>query len=160
MENKPSIFDISFKDHVIWHFAFELCEKIAFEAKDILSQMAPGIYDTNPHQLGSVWDEICTAIYTRDSREEENRRIWAKCEEKAKGVIMELVDALESHHKMAIYWATPDTERFAEETTDLADEDVNADSIVGMIFDENICNMAYDFENDAVYNARCAFDEE
>ena len=61
---------------------------------------------------------------------------------------------------MALYWITPDKEKFPEDTTDIEESDVDEDSIIELILQENIRNMAYDFENEAVYNARCGDVEE
>ena len=162
MENKPSIFDINFKDHIIWQFAFELCEEIAVSVKDELMAMPPSIYEENPHGLTSVWDEVCVAVHALGEFEDEegDERYWLAAEDIVKNLISNKVNDLESHKKMALYWITPDTEKFPEETTDIDESDVDTDSIIELILQENIRNMAYDYENEAIYNARCAFEEE
>ncbi len=162
MENKPSIFDINFKDHIIWQFAFELCEEIAVSVKDELMAMSPSIYEENPHGLTSVWDEICVAVHALGEFEDEegDERYWLAAEDIVKNLISNKVEDLESHKKLALYWITPDTEKFPEETTDIDESDVDTDSIIELILQENIRNMAYDYENEAIYNARCAFEEE
>ncbi|MBQ7086793.1 MAG: hypothetical protein IJM96_04885 [Clostridia bacterium] len=162
MENKPSIFDINFKDHIIWQFAFELCEEIAISVKDELMAMSPSLYEENPHGLTSVWDEVCVAVHALGEFEDEegDERYWLAAEDIVKNLISNKVEDLESHKKMALYWITPDTEKFPEETTDIDESDVDTDSIIELILQENIRNMAYDYENEAIYNARCAFEEE
>ena len=162
MENKPSIFDINFKDHIIWQFAFELCEEIAVSVKDELMAMSPSIYEENPHGLTSVWDEICVAVHALCEFEDEegDERYWLAAEDIVKNLISNKVNDLESHKKLALYWITPDTEKFPEDTTDIEESDVDTDSIIELILQENIRNMAYDYENEAIYNARCAFEEE
>ncbi|MBQ6933583.1 MAG: hypothetical protein IJN37_04260 [Clostridia bacterium] len=162
MENKPSIFDINFKDHIIWQFAFELCEEIAVSVRDELMAMSPSIYEENPHGLTSAWDEVCVAVHALGEFEDEegDERYWLAAEDIVKNLISNKVNDLESHKKMALYWITPDTEKFPEETTDIDESDVDTDSIIELILQENIRNMAYDYENEAIYNARCAFEEE
>ena len=162
MENKPSIFDINFKDHIIWQFAFELCDEIAISVRDELMEMSPSIYEENPHGLTSVWDEICVAVHALGEFEDEegDERYWLAAEDIVKNLISNKVEDLESHKKLALYWITPDTEKFPEETTDIDESDVDTDSIIELILQENIRNMAYDYENEAIYNARCAFEEE
>ncbi|MBR4879783.1 MAG: hypothetical protein IKU13_08145 [Clostridia bacterium] len=162
MENKPSIFDINFKDHIIWQFAFELCEDIAISVKDELMEMAPSVYEENPHGLTSVWDEICVAVHALGEFEDEegDDKYWLASEDIIKNLIAAKVSDLDTHKKMALYWITPDTEKFPEDTTDIEESDIDEDSIIELILQENIRNMAYDYENEAIYNARCGVDEE
>ena len=162
MENKPSIFDINFKDHIIWQFAFELCEDIAISVKDELMEMAPSVYEENPHGLTSVWDEICVSVHALGEFEDEegDDKYWLASEDIIKNLIAAKVSDLDTHKKMALYWITPDTEKFPEDTTDIEESDIDEDSIIELILQENIRNMAYDYENEAIYNARCGEDEE
>jgi len=124
--------------------------------------MSPSIYEENPHGLTSVWDEVCVAVHALGEFEDEegDERYWLAAEDIVKNLISNKVNDLESHKKMALYWITPDTEKFPEETTDIDESDVDTDSIIELILQENIRNMAYDYENEAIYNARCAFEEE
>ena len=124
--------------------------------------MSPSLYEENPHGLTSVWDEICVAVHALGEFEDEegDEKYWLAAEDIVKNLISNKVCDLESHKKMALYWITPDTEKFPEETTDIDESDVDTDSIIELILQENIRNMAYDYENEAIYNARCAFEEE
>lgn len=164
MENKPSIFDINFKDHIIWQFAFELCEEIAISVKDELMEMAPSIYEENPYGLTSVWDEICVEIWTYDIsdpvKDPFTHYTWDTCEYIIKKSIRSKVNELKSEKQLALYWITPDIDRFPEETTDLSEADIDIDSIIELIYRDYVYNLAYDYETESIYNARCGIEED